>query len=174
DYPAAKEWPTFDGEGEYNHLEFIKWVDKVADKMGMPDKLIEAKLTIVFEGVAREGLFEVMDEEGDNMTWAECKEAIQNRFGTEPWRERMEQSFNKNKFNPNYHNDIVKWATKQKQKLKAFAPDISKKKIIDRILWKTPGDIRNNVLSRIGDNDTWTKFLCVIEDITKNTSIGKK
>ncbi|KAG0147288.1 hypothetical protein CROQUDRAFT_91542 [Cronartium quercuum f. sp. fusiforme G11] len=24
DYPTAKDWPKFKGEGEYNHLEFIK------------------------------------------------------------------------------------------------------------------------------------------------------
>ena len=25
EYPSPKDWPTFDGTGEYNHQEFIDW-----------------------------------------------------------------------------------------------------------------------------------------------------
>ncbi|KAG0139974.1 hypothetical protein CROQUDRAFT_23554, partial [Cronartium quercuum f. sp. fusiforme G11] len=173
DFPTSKDWPTFDGAGEYNHEEFITWVDRIKNTMHMPDELIVAKLTIVFEKVARTWLLETMEDEGEK-TWEEWKTAIRARFGTDIWRDKMEQAFNKNRYNPIYHTDVVKWATDQKQRIKAFAPESSKRKIIDRMLWKINGDIRNNVLSRLSDSDSWGTFLVILEDICKHTSLGKK
>ena len=28
DFPATKDWPKFNGEGEYNHHDFVDWVDQ--------------------------------------------------------------------------------------------------------------------------------------------------
>ena len=39
DYTSSKDWPRFNGEGEYNHNEFIDWVDQTVEEQGMPDKL---------------------------------------------------------------------------------------------------------------------------------------
>ncbi|KAG0139311.1 hypothetical protein CROQUDRAFT_54890, partial [Cronartium quercuum f. sp. fusiforme G11] len=171
DYPTASQWPTFTGEGEYNHLEFISWVDILANKMGMPDELITSKLMLVFKGVAKDWLLETMEDDPD-MAWPQWKEAMQDRFGTDAWRDKMEQAFNK--YNPLLNPDMIAWATQQKKRLKAFDPAASTRKIIENILWKTSGDIRNNVLARLSDSDKWSKFLVIIEDISKNTYNGKR
>ncbi|KAG0141581.1 hypothetical protein CROQUDRAFT_136062 [Cronartium quercuum f. sp. fusiforme G11] len=42
--PAAKDWPMFQGVGEYNHKKFITWVDRIKKPMPVPDELIVAKL----------------------------------------------------------------------------------------------------------------------------------
>ena len=53
-FPATKDWPKFNGEGEYNHRDFIDWVDQKIGALTMPDILVTSKLSIVFTGIARE------------------------------------------------------------------------------------------------------------------------
>ena len=43
-------------------------------------------------------------------------------FGTDSWRNQVEEAFRKDKFNPNIHKDAVTWALRQKKGVKAFAP----------------------------------------------------
>ena len=58
DFPATKDWPTFRGEGEYNHQDFIDWVDQTVLAFKMPDILVTSKLSIVLTGIAREWYIE--------------------------------------------------------------------------------------------------------------------
>ncbi|KAG0144722.1 hypothetical protein CROQUDRAFT_708528, partial [Cronartium quercuum f. sp. fusiforme G11] len=80
----------------------------------------------------------------------------------------METAFNRNRYNPAYHPKVTKWATAQKQRLRAFSPEFSKRKIIERILWKCNNDIRSTVLARLGDSDKWSKFLIILEETCRN------
>ncbi|MBW0549613.1 hypothetical protein O181_089328 [Austropuccinia psidii MF-1] len=38
--PALNEWPTFTGEGEYDHMSFIKTIDILKEDYAIPDQLI--------------------------------------------------------------------------------------------------------------------------------------
>ncbi|MBW0560063.1 hypothetical protein O181_099778 [Austropuccinia psidii MF-1] len=42
--PQLKEWPTFTGEGEYDHMSFIKTIDMLQEDYAIPDELITAIL----------------------------------------------------------------------------------------------------------------------------------
>ncbi|MBW0588817.1 hypothetical protein O181_128532 [Austropuccinia psidii MF-1] len=42
--PQLKEWPTFTGEGEYDHMSFIKTIDMIHEDYAIPDELITARL----------------------------------------------------------------------------------------------------------------------------------
>ncbi|MBW0576857.1 hypothetical protein O181_116572 [Austropuccinia psidii MF-1] len=44
DIPKLEEWPTFSGEGEYNHIEFIRNIHIFQEDFHMPDKIIVGKL----------------------------------------------------------------------------------------------------------------------------------
>ena len=93
-FPNVKDWPEFNGEGEYNHQEFIDWVDQVRTTMNPPDVLITSKLSLVFKGTARQWLVDVIKEDTPyNKTWDEWKEAIQSRFGNSQWKNKMERAF---------------------------------------------------------------------------------
>jgi hypothetical protein len=37
---AQGEWPKFSGQGKYDHLEFIQWINKVRADSSMPDEII--------------------------------------------------------------------------------------------------------------------------------------
>ncbi|MBW0543994.1 hypothetical protein O181_083709 [Austropuccinia psidii MF-1] len=43
DIPKLEEWPTFSGEGEYNHIEFTRTIDMLHGDFNIPDELIVAK-----------------------------------------------------------------------------------------------------------------------------------
>ncbi|MBW0539867.1 hypothetical protein O181_079582 [Austropuccinia psidii MF-1] len=42
--PQLKEWQTLTGEGEYDHMSFIKTIDILKDDYALPDELITARL----------------------------------------------------------------------------------------------------------------------------------
>ncbi|MBW0544234.1 hypothetical protein O181_083949 [Austropuccinia psidii MF-1] len=44
DIPRFKEWPTFSGEGEYNHIEFIRTIDMLQEDFHITDEIIVGKL----------------------------------------------------------------------------------------------------------------------------------
>lgn len=50
--PKISEWPDFYGEGEYNHTEFISWIDTLKEDAGLPDTLLTSRLSIFFKGIA--------------------------------------------------------------------------------------------------------------------------
>ncbi|MBW0545810.1 hypothetical protein O181_085525 [Austropuccinia psidii MF-1] len=38
-----KEWPHFSGEGEYDHMEFIRGIDMIKEDFELPDRLVTAR-----------------------------------------------------------------------------------------------------------------------------------
>ncbi|MBW0512367.1 hypothetical protein O181_052082, partial [Austropuccinia psidii MF-1] len=48
DIPGLEEWPTFSGEGEYNHTEFMKTIDMFKEDFNIPDEYISARLHYFF------------------------------------------------------------------------------------------------------------------------------
>ncbi|MBW0505338.1 hypothetical protein O181_045053 [Austropuccinia psidii MF-1] len=44
DITKLEEWPTFSGEGEYNHIDFIRTIDMLQEDFQIPDKIIVGKL----------------------------------------------------------------------------------------------------------------------------------
>ncbi|MBW0589671.1 hypothetical protein O181_129386 [Austropuccinia psidii MF-1] len=51
--PQLKEWPKFTGEGEYDHMSFIKTIDMLQEDYATPDELIIARLHSLFEKSAK-------------------------------------------------------------------------------------------------------------------------
>ncbi|MBW0560565.1 hypothetical protein O181_100280 [Austropuccinia psidii MF-1] len=51
--PQLKERPTFTGEGEYEHMSFIKTIDMLHEYYAIPDELITARLHSLFEKSAK-------------------------------------------------------------------------------------------------------------------------
>ena len=169
DFPQSKDWVTFNGEGEYNHDEFIDWVDQLKEENMMPDILITSKLALVFSGVAREWYIEKRRDTG-SMSWDQWKQAIEERFGTDTWKNQLEEAFLNDNFNPAYHKDCLIWAIKQKKRIRAFSPDSSSKRIVEKILFRMNGDIRNSVRSLIQGDITWDKFIAAFQDVCKNNN----
>ncbi|MBW0591063.1 hypothetical protein O181_130778 [Austropuccinia psidii MF-1] len=54
--PQLKEWPTFTGEGEYDHMSFIKTIEMLQEDYSIPDELITARLHSLFENLQKDGI----------------------------------------------------------------------------------------------------------------------
>ncbi|MBW0544082.1 hypothetical protein O181_083797 [Austropuccinia psidii MF-1] len=48
DIPELGEWPTFSGEGEYNHMIFMKTIGMFKEDFNIPDEYISARLHSLF------------------------------------------------------------------------------------------------------------------------------
>ncbi|MBW0527154.1 hypothetical protein O181_066869 [Austropuccinia psidii MF-1] len=48
DIPKLEEWPTFSGEGEYNHIESIRTIDMLQKDFNIPDEIIVENLNCLF------------------------------------------------------------------------------------------------------------------------------
>ncbi|MBW0533932.1 hypothetical protein O181_073647 [Austropuccinia psidii MF-1] len=46
--PKLKEWPHFSGEGEYEHMEFIRGIEMIKEDLELPDRLVKARLNTLF------------------------------------------------------------------------------------------------------------------------------
>ncbi|MBW0579461.1 hypothetical protein O181_119176 [Austropuccinia psidii MF-1] len=53
DIPKLEEWPTFSGEGEYNHIEFFRTIDMLQEDFNIPDEIIVGKLHCLFTRTAK-------------------------------------------------------------------------------------------------------------------------
>ncbi|MBW0480785.1 hypothetical protein O181_020500 [Austropuccinia psidii MF-1] len=43
-----KEWPHFSGEGEYEHMEFIRGIEMIQEYFELPDRFLAARFNILF------------------------------------------------------------------------------------------------------------------------------
>ncbi|MBW0559424.1 hypothetical protein O181_099139 [Austropuccinia psidii MF-1] len=43
-----KEWPHFIGEGEYDHMEFIRGIEMIKEDLELPDRLVTARFNTLF------------------------------------------------------------------------------------------------------------------------------
>ncbi|MBW0508282.1 hypothetical protein O181_047997 [Austropuccinia psidii MF-1] len=73
--PQLKEWPTFTGEGEYDHMSCIKKIDMFQEYYAIPDELITERLHSLFEKSAKSWYYGIRQTNSKN-TWSWCKNEI--------------------------------------------------------------------------------------------------
>ncbi|MBW0535224.1 hypothetical protein O181_074939 [Austropuccinia psidii MF-1] len=66
DAPQLKEWPTFTGEGEYDHMSFIKTIDMLQEDHAITDELITSRLHSLFEKSAKRWYYGIRQTNGKN------------------------------------------------------------------------------------------------------------
>ncbi|MBW0584426.1 hypothetical protein O181_124141 [Austropuccinia psidii MF-1] len=47
--PQLKKWSMITGQGEYDHMSFLKPIDKLQEDYAIPDELLTARLHSLFE-----------------------------------------------------------------------------------------------------------------------------
>ncbi|MBW0559190.1 hypothetical protein O181_098905 [Austropuccinia psidii MF-1] len=69
--PQLKEWPTFTGRGEYDHMSFIKQIDMLQEDYSIPDELITARLHSLFEKSEKRWYYGIRqtNDKDKNLTW---------------------------------------------------------------------------------------------------------
>ncbi|MBW0514062.1 hypothetical protein O181_053777 [Austropuccinia psidii MF-1] len=67
--PQLKEWPTFTGGDEYDHMSFIKTIDMLQEDYSIWDELITARLHSLFDKLAKRWYYGIRQTNGKN-TWS--------------------------------------------------------------------------------------------------------
>ncbi|MBW0461263.1 hypothetical protein O181_000978 [Austropuccinia psidii MF-1] len=66
DIPKIEEWPAFCGEGDYNHIEFIRKIDIIQEYFRIPYEMIVEKLHSLFTRTANKWYFKMKQEHGEH------------------------------------------------------------------------------------------------------------
>ncbi|MBW0537443.1 hypothetical protein O181_077158 [Austropuccinia psidii MF-1] len=64
DIPRLEEWPTFSGEGEYNHMEFMKTIYMFKEDFDIPDEYISARLHSLFTKLEKKWYYKMRQYHG--------------------------------------------------------------------------------------------------------------
>ena len=170
--PRIKEWPKFTGEGEYDHLEFIRTIDLFKEDFDLGDIGISGRLSSLFKGNARRWFNDVRLANG-RQPWSWWKEQITNKWGSPAWRYKLENKFDESIFDVE-KDSPVKWFLTQKDRLQALWPNMSVQDMHLRILKKCGGDLEHAIKSRAPRDASSEDIINILEDITTRTRIGRK
>ncbi|MBW0554447.1 hypothetical protein O181_094162 [Austropuccinia psidii MF-1] len=76
--PKLKEWLHFSGEGEYDHMEFIRGIDMIKGDFELPDRLVTARFNNSFTKSAHRWYIKFREAHG-NQSWTWWKTQIINK-----------------------------------------------------------------------------------------------
>ncbi|MBW0485815.1 hypothetical protein O181_025530 [Austropuccinia psidii MF-1] len=92
DIPKLEEWPTFSGEGEYNHIYFIITIDMLREEFHITDKIIVGKLHSLFIRNEKKWYYKMRQDHGKH-DWSWWKSEVIIKWANNSWRFKMENSF---------------------------------------------------------------------------------
>ncbi|MBW0526730.1 hypothetical protein O181_066445 [Austropuccinia psidii MF-1] len=146
DILRLEEWPTLSGQGEYNHMEFMKINDIFKEDFNIPDEYISSRLSSLLSKSAKKWYYKMRHDHGKN-SWPLWKEKIISKWENDFWRFKMENSFVEAIFNIERDRPMP-WFLKQKDRLTALHPDMSETMIHETILRICGGDLEHAIRSR--------------------------
>ncbi|MBW0515073.1 hypothetical protein O181_054788 [Austropuccinia psidii MF-1] len=139
--PKLKEWPHFSGEGEYEHMEFIRGIDMTKEDLELPERLITARFNTLFTRSANRWYIKLRQTHG-YQSWTWWKIQIIKKWANDAWRFKVETAFESAKFNAE-KDKALPWFCQQKDRLTALYPDMSEFRINRKILRQCGGDLEN-------------------------------
>ncbi|MBW0506046.1 hypothetical protein O181_045761 [Austropuccinia psidii MF-1] len=128
-----KEWPTFTGEGEYDHMSFIKTIEMLKEDYAIPDELITSRLHSLFEKSAKRWYYGIRQKNGKS-TWSWWKQEIITNgciepFSTEEYINALEDIVTRSKIGSTWKKLEIKSSNKpfiKKDKPREpFKPNVS-------------------------------------------------
>ncbi|MBW0561059.1 hypothetical protein O181_100774 [Austropuccinia psidii MF-1] len=171
DIPKLEEWPTFPGEGEYNHIEFIRTIDILQEYFHIPDEIIVGNLYSLFTRTAKKWYYKMRLDHGKH-DWPWWKSEIITKWANNYWRFKMENSFESSIFNSEKNKPLT-WFLKQKDSLSSLHSDMSDSMINMKILIKFGGELEHAIKCRCEEPCSTEDYINVMEDIITRTIMGK-
>ncbi|MBW0579988.1 hypothetical protein O181_119703 [Austropuccinia psidii MF-1] len=110
-----KECPHFSGEGEYDHIEFIRGIDMIKEDFELPDRLVTARSNTLFTKSAHRWYIKLRQEHGQQ-SWTWWKTQIINKWANDALRFKVETAFESANFNA-YKDKALPWFCQQKDRL---------------------------------------------------------
>ncbi|MBW0467708.1 hypothetical protein O181_007423 [Austropuccinia psidii MF-1] len=139
DIPKLEEWTIFSGEGEYNHIEFIRTIDMLQEDFHILDEIIVGKLHSLFTRTPKKWYQKMGLAHGKHYwPWWKCE--IITKWANNYWIFEMENAFESAIFNSEKDKPLT-WFLKQKDRFSALNPDMSDSIINMKILKKCGGEL---------------------------------
>ncbi|MBW0517401.1 hypothetical protein O181_057116 [Austropuccinia psidii MF-1] len=168
--PKFKEWPHFSGEGEYDHMEFIRGIDINKEDF----QLLEILVTEIFKTLltisAHRWYIKLRQAHG-HQSWTWWKTQIINKWANDSWRFKLETDFESAKFNSD-KDKALPWFFKQKDRLTPLYPDMSEFMMHRNILRQCGGDSKHAVKIRTTEQSAAEDIINILGEITTRARIG--
>ncbi|MBW0534442.1 hypothetical protein O181_074157 [Austropuccinia psidii MF-1] len=136
----------FSGEGEYNHIEFIRTIDMFQEDFCIPDEIIVGKLHSLLTRTAKKWYYKMRQYHGKH-DWSWWKSEVITKWANNSWRFKMENTFESAIFNSEKDKPLTLFF-KQKDRLSALHPDMSDTMINIKILRKCGGELEHSIKCR--------------------------
>ncbi|MBW0530088.1 hypothetical protein O181_069803 [Austropuccinia psidii MF-1] len=92
DILKLEEWQTFSGEGEYNHIDFIRKIEIFQEDFHIADEIIVGNLNSLFTRTAKKRYYKMrLDYGKHDWPWWKCE--IITKWANNSWRFKMENAF---------------------------------------------------------------------------------
>ncbi|MBW0566279.1 hypothetical protein O181_105994 [Austropuccinia psidii MF-1] len=169
DIPKLEQWPTFSGEGEYNHIKFIRTIDMFQEDFNIPDEIIVGNLHHLFTKTAKKWYYKMRIDHGKH-DWSWWKSEVITKWANKSWRFKMENAFENSILNSEKDKPLT-WFFKQKYRLSSLHPDMSHTMIKMRILRKCGGELEHAIKSRCVEPCSTEDYINEMEDIITRTRI---
>ncbi|MBW0582630.1 hypothetical protein O181_122345 [Austropuccinia psidii MF-1] len=171
DIPKLEEWPTFCGEGEYNHIESIRTIDMLQEEFHIPDKIIVGKLHSLFNRTAKKWYYKMRMDHGKH-DWSWWESEVITKWANNSWRFKMENAFEDATFNSEKDKPLTCFFM-QKERLSSLRPDMSDTMIHMKILRKCGGELESAIKIRCVEPCLTEDYINAMEDIITRTRNGK-
>lgn len=170
--PPVADWPKFSGEGEYDHISFIKYIDHMLSSYKLPGSIALMRLPRLFEGVALDW-FVTKSENKDIKDWDTWKTLIKDQFGTRLWKKKMIKIFESDFFDP-LKDKPHKWCLQQKKRLDCAYPNLDPDEVNERILGQCKGSLEHDIKCRLNINEDLTHLISIMEEVVESKNLKKK
>ncbi|MBW0547728.1 hypothetical protein O181_087443 [Austropuccinia psidii MF-1] len=90
--PKLKEWPHFSGEGECDHMEFIRGIEMIKKDSELPERFVKAIFSTLFTISAHRWYIKLRQAHG-HQSWTWWKTQIINKWANDSWRLKVETDF---------------------------------------------------------------------------------
>jgi hypothetical protein len=167
------DWPKFSGQGEYDHTEFIDWIDDCREETSIPDEYIQVKLLSILTCVAGQW-YKTLRKDHKEEKWDFWREEIRKQYGTSNWMRKKQESFEKDRFVPG-ETPVSSWVTRQYRRLRAFEPQLSQQSMNFRLLGLMDREVEyaTKTAMHLTTADMST-LINVLEDIVDKTRLGRR
>ncbi|MBW0525318.1 hypothetical protein O181_065033 [Austropuccinia psidii MF-1] len=139
-----KEWPHFSGEGEYDHMEFIRGIYMIKEDFELPERLVRARFNTLFTRSAHRWYIKLRQAHG-HQSWIWWQTQIINKWANDSWRFKVDTAFESAKFEFIIHRKILR---------------------------QCGGDLEHAVKSRTTEQSSEEDIINILEEVTTRTKIG--
>ncbi|MBW0568776.1 hypothetical protein O181_108491 [Austropuccinia psidii MF-1] len=171
DIPKLEAWPTFSGEGEYNHIELIRAIDMLQEDFHITDGIIVGKLISLLTRTEKKWYYK-MRQDHEKHDWSWWKSEVITKWANSSWRFKMENDFESAIFSLEKDKTLT-YFFKKKDRLSDLHPDMPDTMIIMKVSRKYGGELEHAIKCRCVEPCSTGNHINGMEDIITRTRIGK-